>query len=265
MAPSTVRTDKASVVPKWICLIAQIYGYWPHPIAINTASPNSHQACPNVLRWQWSINAVLTYIICVYFHYETVFEPNITDTKRAIAITKMSFAFISTLSVLIAIRKRGPFLKLIEIIHIVDHEVKHHTKHSYFSSQSYGNISVGRRANLHRRAYKISSTLCMVIVWHHNFPAQFYVSQIDSTDWLRDPRQRACGTEKCLALAVLFVTPQRPIGADHFVHVFVGLHLHAIPSIESRLVDHTTGVTVVFTSIRNRHGSISDRSLAAAA
>lgn len=118
------RAFRRTIIPKWICVVSKVYGFWPYPIHVdvdqNVESGSMLWTCVNLL---WSTMAILIYILCAYCHYVRVFYELSDIYLRVVALIDMSFSCVAVLMVLMTMRRRNAFAKLIEIVRLVDREV----------------------------------------------------------------------------------------------------------------------------------------------
>lgn len=120
---SMMQPTTESILPKWIFVIAKIFGYWPFPVAIGTATP-SNSIRSNACDILWTLNAIILYIMSTYFYYKTATQLKFDEpSAQGIALTELSLSFVSIIAVLSALWRRKSIAKLIGIMRVVEREV----------------------------------------------------------------------------------------------------------------------------------------------
>lgn len=114
--------DDSYIIPKWICIIAKLYGFWPHPISLGAKIP-SHRLKPSAKDWLWSLFTGIVYIVCTLIHVDKMFESNVSDSTLAIATAKVSFGLVAIYAVITANWRHDVLAKLIEVFRLVHIEV----------------------------------------------------------------------------------------------------------------------------------------------
>lgn len=114
------------IIPKWICVLAKIYGYWPYSISMAAKIP-PHTLKPRAKDWLWTLLVALIYIMCTLFHGHKVVNGDIFDSTRVISVTKMSFGCVAIIAVATTIWRHAALANLIEILRLVDNEVIDYT------------------------------------------------------------------------------------------------------------------------------------------